>query len=375
MSVRCEQCGYESDGRYRFCGMCGAKLPAPPVPPPPAREPVAARAADEEPAPRVSGPSILGLADEPTSSVTYLLEDEVSESHWGRTLVLVLVLAAIGVAGWYWRGPLRSYVAARLAQQPASNQSEQGGSAGAPVSASPSEVAPEAANANPSSEKPKTGVGDASSTTPPNPGPTPPAAAGNAAPATQTSAPPAANVPAANPANSGVANESPNVTSAPATPVPAQTQPVPSSTANVPAETQPPSKEAEPTVAKPEGRIAQAAERAKSAAKNSAEAATDADRLEARGERYLYGTGVAANCGRALADLQSAAGLGSSKADSVLGTMYATGHCVSRDLPLAYRWFAKALHQDPGNTRLQSDLKVLWNQMTGDERQIALRQE
>jgi len=55
--------------------------------------------------------------------------------------------------------------------------------------------------------------------------------------------------------------------------------------------------------------------------------------------------------------------------------MYATGHCVSRDLPLAYRWFAMALQHDPGNTRLQSDLQVLWNQMTADERQIAMRRQ
>ena len=54
--------------------------------------------------------------------------------------------------------------------------------------------------------------------------------------------------------------------------------------------------------------------------------------------------------------------------------MYATGHCASRDLPTAYRWFARALHQDPGNARVQRDLEVLWKQMTPDERQIAQRQ-
>ena len=78
-------------------------------------------------------------------------------------------------------------------------------------------------------------------------------------------------------------------------------------------------------------------------------------------------------CFDAQADLQAAAEQGNAKADSVLGTMYATGHCVSRDLPLAYRWFAKALQQDPSNARLQRDLQVLWNQMTAAERQIAMR--
>ena len=53
--------------------------------------------------------------------------------------------------------------------------------------------------------------------------------------------------------------------------------------------------------------------------------------------------------------------------------MYATGHCTSRDLPLAYKWFAKALQGDPGNNRYQRDLEVLWNQMSPDERQLAMK--
>jgi TPR repeat protein len=53
--------------------------------------------------------------------------------------------------------------------------------------------------------------------------------------------------------------------------------------------------------------------------------------------------------------------------------MYATGHCVGRDLPTAYRWFAKALHGDPGNSRVQRDLEVLWKQMTPEERQLAMK--
>jgi hypothetical protein len=52
--------------------------------------------------------------------------------------------------------------------------------------------------------------------------------------------------------------------------------------------------------------------------------------------------------------------------------MYATGHCATRDLPTAYRWFGRSLRQDPKNTRLEQDLRVLWNQMTPDERRLAL---
>jgi TPR repeat protein len=56
-----------------------------------------------------------------------------------------------------------------------------------------------------------------------------------------------------------------------------------------------------------------------------------------------------------------------------LGTMYASGHCVGRNLAPAYHWYARALHREPGNTRFQSDLEVLWKQMTPEDRRAALR--
>jgi hypothetical protein len=55
--------------------------------------------------------------------------------------------------------------------------------------------------------------------------------------------------------------------------------------------------------------------------------------------------------------------------------MFATGHCAARDLPTAYRWFAKALHNDPTNVRLERDLQMVWSQMTPGERQLATRSE
>jgi len=97
------------------------------------------------------------------------------------------------------------------------------------------------------------------------------------------------------------------------------------------------------------------------------------DSLEADGEKYLYGTGAPQNCGLAQKKLLAAASHANPKAQSVLGTMYATGHCVPRDLPRAYRWFAKALQQDSSNLRIEDDLKSLWNHMTPGERELALR--
>ena len=99
------------------------------------------------------------------------------------------------------------------------------------------------------------------------------------------------------------------------------------------------------------------------------------DRIVDEGERYLYGRGVRADCAIAQRDLLIGARQSNPKAQTLLGAMYATGHCVNRDLPSAYRWFAKALHGDPGNSRVQRDLEVLWNQMTPGERQLAMKSQ
>jgi len=81
----------------------------PPAPSKPAREQV----------PPVGGSSLLpGLADEPDSSFAYLLEHDVSTSHWGRVLVLVVLLGCVAAAAWHWRRDLRDW-AARFSQRPA----------------------------------------------------------------------------------------------------------------------------------------------------------------------------------------------------------------------------------------------------------------
>jgi TPR repeat protein len=95
------------------------------------------------------------------------------------------------------------------------------------------------------------------------------------------------------------------------------------------------------------------------------------DQLVSDGEKYLYGNGVPANCDRAQKNFRTAASHGNARALSMMGTMYATGHCLDRDLPNAYRSFAKALHLEPNNSRIQSDLEILWRQMTPEERQAA----
>jgi hypothetical protein len=99
----------------------------------------------------------------------------------------------------------------------------------------------------------------------------------------------------------------------------------------------------------------------------------DRDTSEAEGEKYLYGDGVPADCDRAQQNLLAAAEHSSAKAESTLGTMYATGHCTFRDLPLAYRWFGRAQRQNPRNRIIEEDMRVLWDQMSPEEKQLAKR--
>ena len=92
-----------------------------------------------------------------------------------------------------------------------------------------------------------------------------------------------------------------------------------------------------------------------------------------KGEAYLYGRGAPENCDQAVKSLKAASAQQSAKARSAFGTMYATGHCVPRDLPTSYLWFALALQVDPKNQILEKDLNAIWNQMTPPERQMATR--
>ena len=92
-----------------------------------------------------------------------------------------------------------------------------------------------------------------------------------------------------------------------------------------------------------------------------------------KGEAYLYGRGGRENCDEAVKNLKAASAKSNAKARSAFGTMYATGHCVQRDLPTSYLWFALALRVDPNNQILEKDLSAVWNQMTPPERQMATR--
>ena len=323
MLVKCEKCGYENFPQHRFCGMCAAPLPLPtaagmrpnPEPRPPVPRPIS-RAA---PAAVEREPSI-------ARNLSYLLEDEAPPRHGAKYfLALLLLLVALGVVGWHWRGDWSALIS-KLSSSAQSNSS-----APATATSPPDPVPPASVNAG--AAQPGTGtVGQA--------------------PAPQTQAPPAADAAdstqgsqadQAQPSNSSPQNDSAAVT---------------------------PDDSGEAATPPPAPRKAP-----KTRAQPAAPPAAQASDLEAEGEKYLYGNGVPENCTRARTNLLAAAQHSNAQAQNVLGTMYATGHCATRDLPTAYRWFSRSLRKDPSNTRIEQDLKVLWNQMTPGERQLALRDE
>ena len=90
-------------------------------------------------------------------------------------------------------------------------------------------------------------------------------------------------------------------------------------------------------------------------------------------QKYLYGQGVRQDCNRALTLLRPAADSSSVKARTLLGAMYATGHCVPQNLPSSYHWFALALREDPNNIWVSRNLQSIWNQMSDSEKQTAMR--
>lgn len=339
MTIRCPECGYENRDMYRFCGMCGATLrretSAETAPPPQAVKPAEEPPRQSEAPPPVSTPGfITGAPAAP--DLDYLLEDDAPRSHGKLIVALVLLVLAGSLVAWHWRRDGYPW-ASNSSTSPTS-----AASAPAPVASTPNStpapvpaaktssppLQPAPASEKAASVKPQAVAKETQSQP-------------EAAPAADANAAPDGDAKAGEqPASGDSAEEN--------QPQPAAVKPAPPPPAPKP---------------KPEPRPAAP----------SAPALAGDDKLVAEGEKYLYGNGVPENCDVAEKNLRTAAGHSNARALTLMGAMYATGHCVNRDLPTAYRWFAKALHQDPSNTRVQQDLEILWKQMTPEERQLATK--
>ena len=322
MFIRCPKCDALNNPDYRFCGMCGESLASNP----PRAATTEARGVDPVPAPpvedfrpSVSGPSFLGLT-EPSNQTTYLLEDEPSSRRWVAYLVILLLLVGGSVLAWRWRS--EGYAWRELM----SNRRLLGNSANTSGSDSNADA---------------TGQSQAK--------------AGEAA---QNSAPP--NPEAAGPAPAG--SQEAQATPPQAAPPQALQKTAPSAPASV-AENREPPKSPDRQTSSPKVND-QPSETADRSSRND-------DERVSEGKNYLYGTGVRPDCTRARTNLMSAAEEDNAEAQRLLGAMYATGHCVSVDLPTAYRWLARAQRQEPRNQLVASNLRMVWNEMTAEQQQAA----
>ncbi|HZQ19713.1 MAG TPA: hypothetical protein VFA90_13420 [Terriglobales bacterium] len=422
-NVLCTDCGRENPEYFRFCGMCGKPLAQPETLDPAANErkspsvaeaqglrnspvatsiapPFVSRADDvpsdsellarsgmdpelypvrEEQHPRspdfISGPSILGLASpEPNTEYTYLLEDETSRRP-GRAFVgIVLLLAVIGVGWWQVSkhgGP--AVVAAAFKNKLQGRAPEDG--------INRSKAALEQSANNPNARESEFQVQNGTLTpAPANGGDT----TNSAGEATQRTEPPSASgASAAKPnAEEAVRTEEKSNTTRPP-----ESQPEPTGTE---AAVKKPAEEGGTANSTPESGSEQAnnshrsrgittelaskrdLERVGTREPATAPANTD-DGTARLAEKYLYGQGVPQDCNRAVELLRPAAEASNVKARTMLGTMYATGHCVARDLPTSYRWFALAMRQQPRNPWVTKDLEMVWNQMDPSQKQLAMK--
>jgi hypothetical protein len=394
--VICPKCGEDNSDTFRFCGMCGnllearrpvnalmsnqssslpraanapasrmaieeraiwpadnASQPVPPISGPsmlglnqPVASPLSASHAESQPKPspnqpRPSQPSADLLREKSFSGLDSFFEPEQPKTGARRIVLLVVLLAALGGAGWWAYGYLESAENRKSAPATPTTAQSDGDV--------PANSRNNSKTASPSNPTP-TATADA------------PAEAKSApAPEASASAPPSAALP-----------ERPSENANPIADLPPTQAPPKPATKVTPANPKAAqSARIEEKKIEEKGQASIADAMAAKASKPAPVANGNADFR--KGEAYLYGRGVPENCTEAVKSLKAASAQQSAKARSAFGTMYATGHCVPRDLPTSYLWFAKALQVDPKNQILEKDLNAIWNQMTPPERQIATR--
>lgn len=378
-TVECRHCGHENPPDYRFCGMCGRAMPdsAPPfsarveepeeVYIPDTRRARSAENSESPPATSISGPSFLGIGDEAsTPEFSYLLEDEPNRSP-GRVLVALIIILGLGAAGWWQvqRHGGRPWLYAVIRNPKLLTQSgkAEDGVPADRLNRSTAALVQSTSNPNASKEAELQVQGQTLATKDGEPV------------ETRKSDSQAAPTPANTSAESST-KDSPStapdhvnaeeaVRKQPASENDASASDKQANGSTEAAVRKQPGEESAGTKPTPRSGLEQAS------AKESNTAAEDNNIRLA--EKYLYGQGVRQDCGRALNLLRPAAESSNPKARSLLGTMYATGHCVPRDLASSYRWFALSLREQPNNVWVSRNLQSVWNQMSDSEKQTAMR--
>ncbi len=345
--MRCPYCGNENPGDHRFCGMCGRPLVETRAEPP--ATPVARDPEPSAPAPAYTGGMFnLGAPSDKGRDLDYLLEDdEEHKSNAGLILLTIVALALVVGLGWLrWRNGGFPY----LKSLTSSSQ---------PKPATPTDSA---AQPPANSEQPNPAQGLAPQPpTPATDAASQPSATPAIPPAADTTTPPAGST--ASPTSSGAGSAPPPDPNAAAASAPPTTH---ESTNEEAPDNSPPATE---TATPP-----RAPAKPKPVAKPAPKPASKPTDPVVIGEHYLYGSqGFPQNCERGLRYVKPAADHSNPKAMITMGALYATGHCLSRDLPTAYRFFALALRGDPENAALRQNTERVWGQMTAEERKQAIR--
>jgi hypothetical protein len=279
-------------------------------------------------APRFGDLSGSSFREQSFSGLDSYIETEQPRSGAGRLILLLVLLAALGAAGWWTYNNYRSIAQTRKSQSDAASAVE------APADSQSNPPAP----ASP-------------------PASTPPPTAKQSTPPSDVAEGPSENAGAA--PDSSKPDSAPSASAPVQRPAPVEKTPAPAPVAKKAAPRREPTVAAAAVVRAPKPTEAQPVDTGESSFR--------------RAEAYLYGRGAAQNCDEAVKNLKDASAKSNAKARSTFGTMYATGHCVPRDLPTSYLWFALALRVDPNNQILEKDLTAVWNQMTPPERQMASR--
>jgi len=341
----CKSCGHDNPEKNRYCGMCGVRLEAaaepvkketaPTATPLPAARPVGASRSStsvlgledapqppSRPSRSVTGPSFLGLNDEPApSDANYLLDDEQEQGGHLGVLIASLLLVAVAFAAFHYR--------ARLSAQ-----------AGPLYAAVRERVNPH----------------------PPAPAAPPPAATDSAA-ATTSTPPPAAN----DAAPAAAASPAPEEKPAPAADTKADAKP--------PEPAKPAPEAAEETAPrKPAAEPAKLARASRPKPRAAEAVSPENDPLLKLAQKYIHGQGVHPDCTTGMAYLRQAMKRPNYAAASQMGALYATGTCVQPDRVAAYRWFSEAMQMAPSNPYLGQERDKLYGQMTSAERRQADQQ-
>jgi hypothetical protein len=378
--VRCARCNSENPPEYRFCGMCGTPLEKPAEAPVHGTDAVPVservdRVRRSEPAPArsqsVSGPSFLGLSEPArgTEDVTYLFEEEQPKrTYWRFTVLLLLVAVVAGLAWLQYSRSSKSWTPPWANQKPTTP-------AQASQEPAPANNPPQNPAAQQTAGGPEQGQAAAQNAagTPPPPKQSDIGAQPNAAGGATQSAP--ATTPAAGNAQAQAPQTNASTGKAPSdsTPEPPRVAKNEVATDNANTATSATDNTAEDSADTADETPTAKPKAARRVSAAPVAAANPDDALVGNAEKYLYGQGVPQNCDRALVSLRSAADRQNARARSLLGTMYATGHCVPRDLPNAYRWFALASRQQSDNMWVQRNLEMIWREMTPQERQLAMQ--